>query len=247
MLYGSVAGAAEVTANHPFWTMKTRMQRKLPFTLKPNILYRGIVPNAMSMMPITALQTTTFYLLKSVFFTDTSNMTTSQLFSCALMSGAITSAISCPTELLMTIQGEHGSFYRSGQYLVKHCGWKSIYNGIAATAMRDGIFTAGYLAGSPIVKEYIQAYTTNEFAAGIGGGIVAGLCSTVASQTADTIKTEQQSTNHQVIDIKAASRNIVSKSGIYGLFCGGLPRGIRVVSAVTIMSIVVESMKAKFG
>jgi solute carrier family 25 citrate transporter 1 len=247
MMYGSVAGTAEVIANHPFWTAKTRKQNKLPFTVNLKVLYRGIIPNAMSMAPITAIQTSMFQVMK-MMFAGSSTMTSSQTMACAFMAGVGAASIACPTELLMTIQGKHGSFYGAGQYVVKNSGWKGIYAGFTATALRDGIFTAGYLAGSPLAKAYVQSYIKSELAAGIVGGIIAGLCATIASQAIDTIKTEQQSGEvKQRIGMIAASKKIISTSGMSGLYSGGMWRGARVVSAVTIMSVLNEQLKAKFG
>jgi len=199
-------------------------------------------------MPITATQTAMFQTVKRIFFPDASKMSSSQMITCAFMAGVGAASIAAPTELLMTVQDKHGGFYRAAQYIMKNTGWKGIYHGFMATALRDGIFTAGYLAGSPIAKSYIQPYVTNDFAAGLCAGFTAGLISSVTSQAIDTIKTEQQSSEgQQRIGIVTAARKIKSSSGMIGFFNGGFFRGARIMSAVTIMSMVNEKLTAKFG
>ena len=58
LITGSVAGAVEVLVDHPLWTIKTRLQNGEPFSLKPSVLYTGILANAASMVPITAIKET---------------------------------------------------------------------------------------------------------------------------------------------------------------------------------------------
>ena len=95
---------------------------------------------------------------------------------------------------------------------------------------------------------FVKNRMINDFAAGLCAGITAGLCATVTSQAFDTIKTEQQSGEaKQRIGMVAASKKIISSSGMMGFFNGGLPRGARIISAVTIMSMINEKLTAKFG
>src|SRR5437870_758977 len=87
VLIGSVAGAIEVLVNHPLWTIKTRMQRGFSFTFNPYLLYRGILPNAASMMPITAMQTGLDRCFQNAFFKDARELTNSQKVVSAFVAG----------------------------------------------------------------------------------------------------------------------------------------------------------------
>ncbi len=68
------------------------------------------------------------------------------------------------------------------------------------------------------------------------------------SQGADTLKTIQQSSNDfsRPVGLREATQKLYSKEGVYGFFKGGMVRGARVVSAVTIMGFVTEKMEDLF-
>ncbi len=76
--------------------------------------------------------------------------------------------------------------------------------------------------------------------AGIGSGIGA----TIISQAADTIKTIQQvAAQTAPVSLGTAAKRLAQAQGIHGFFKGGLPRGTRVVAAVTIIGGVKEKME----
>ncbi|GEM_PF-1164246 len=248
MVIGSVAGAIEVFVDHPLWSIKTRLQRGEAFTFNPSLLYRGILPNAASIAPITALQVGLNQGFQNVFFKDATDLSNSQRITSSFVAGVGSSAVSCPTEMVMTHQGQSGAgFYASGKHLVKQSGWRCLFTGLPATAMREGVYTSCFLVGMPRLKAKIQPYCTNDcvasFAAGIGSGVGAAL----ASQGVDTLKTIQQTTNlSHSVGLKEATKKLYSTEGIYGFFKGGIPRGARVVSAITIIGFVSEKMDGMF-
>ena len=248
IVIGSVAGATEVFVDHPLWSIKTRLQRGDTFTFNPSLLYRGILPNAASMVPITALQVGLNRGFQKVFFKDSTGLSDYQRITSAFVAGVGSSAVSCPTEMVMTHQGQTGgSFYASGKHLVNQSGWRCLFTGLPATAMREGMFTTFFLAGTPMLKAKIQPYCTNDYVASLAAGISAGVGATLASQGVDTLKTIQQVANLlQPVGLKETAKKLYSTEGIYGFFKGGVPRGARVVSAVTIMGLVSEKMEAMF-
>ncbi len=247
MMAGAAAGAAEVLVNHPFWTMKTRSQNKEAFTIKPYILYRGLIPNTASMMPITAIQVGLNTFIKNAYFNN-EPMNDLQKTGCAFAAGVASAIVTCPTEMIMTQQGKAKTgFSQTARSVVHQAGIKSLYKGMTATAMRDGVFTAAFIAGPPIFKPYIMPYCDNEFLATVASGMSAGLCAVVASQAVDTIKTAQQSVDpKQSMRIKDAIQHIRASSGYAGLFKGAGWRGLRIMSAVTMMSTLKEKIEAKF-
>ena len=245
---GSVAGAVEVLVDHPLWSIKTRLQCGDSFTLKPSVLYRGILPNAASMVPITAMQVGLNRCLQNVFFKDTKELSNAQRVTSAFVAGVGSAFVSCPTEIVMTYQGKAKcGFYPAYGHLVKQGGLSCLFTGLPATAMREGMFTAFFLAVTPILKANIQPYCSNDYVASLVAGMGAGVGATVASQGVDTIKTIQQAANVlQPVSFKDAVKKLYSTHGMYGFFKGGVPRGARVMSAVTIMGLVAEKMEAKF-
>lgn len=248
LITGSVAGGVEVLIDHPLWSIKTRMQCGDPFTLNPRLLYRGILPNAASMIPITAIQVGLDQCFKSIFFNDDRELSSYLKVSSAFVAGASSALASCPTERVMTRQKKTGEgFYAAGKYLFTNNGWRGLYQGLPITTVREGIFTAFFLAGTPIIKAEIQPSCPNEDAASLIAGMSSGLGATLVSQAADTLKTIQQDVEgHQHVSLRVAAKELYARQGLYGFFKGTLPRGARVMSAVTIMGYVTEKMEKQF-
>jgi solute carrier family 25 citrate transporter 1 len=150
---GSVAGATEVLADHPLWSMKTRMQLGLPFTLNPHLLYRGILPNVASMIPITALQVGLNRLFQTLFYKNTTDLSNSQRMTSAFVAGVGSALISCPTEMVMTYQGKNGDkFFASGAHLVARGGWRSLIHW----------FTGYYDARRNVHRLFLSRYAYSE-------------------------------------------------------------------------------------
>ncbi len=142
IVIGSLAGAIEVFVDHPLWSIKTRFQRGEAFTLNPSLLYRGILPNAASMVPITALQVSLNQGFHNLFFNDTTGLSDCKRITSAFVAGVGSSVVRCPTEMVMAHQSHTGNtFFVAGQQLVKNVGWRCLFTGLPATAMREGMFT----------------------------------------------------------------------------------------------------------
>ena len=200
------------------------------------------------MAPITALQVGLNRFFQQIFFKDVTTLSDNQRIQSAFVAGLGSSAVSCPTEMIMTHQGHTGgSFYTTAKNLVNQNGWRCLFTGLTATAMREAMFTTFFLAGTPMLKAKIQPHCKNDYVASLAAGIFSGIGATLASQGADTLKTMQQSANLlQPATITEAAKKLYATQGIYGFFKGLVPRGARVVSAVTIMGLVSEKMDAMF-
>jgi len=55
-LIGGAAGTLEVLINQPLVAVKNALQERRPVPMNPAVLYRGVVVNAGSIAPITAVQ-----------------------------------------------------------------------------------------------------------------------------------------------------------------------------------------------
>lgn len=229
MMIGSAAGAAEVLIDHPFWSMKTRRQKGASMTINPKILYRGLMPNVMSMVPITASQFGAYAAIKSVVNNDN---------IASMAAGASAALIACPIEMIMTHQGDTGAtFANTYKHLVQTKGMRSVYRGLPATMVRDSIFTLAIFSGKTMVKPYVAI--ENEKVAGTVASITAGVVAAQLTQGVDTVKTIQQA---QHKSFKEATLSIYGKHGIMGFFKGGLPRSARVGMAVMIIGEVTERL-----
>lgn len=248
LITGSVAGAVEVGVNHPLWNVKIRMQCGDPFTLNPRLLYRGIIPNAASMIPVTAIQVGLDRFFQHIFFKETSKLSSAQCIASAFVAGVGSAPASCATEMVLTHQKNTGwGFYSAGKYLITKHGYRSLFTGLPATMAREGVFTLFFLAVTPLLKGAVQPYLSKDYAASLVAGMGSGIAATILSQSADTIKTIQQGAELPYdVGLRSVVRELYKKQGFYGFFKGGTPRGIRVVSAITVMGLVTEKMEALF-
>lgn len=262
---GGLAAAVEVGVDHPLWTIKTRKQTGQSFTLNLKVLYKGIGPNAVSMMPITALQVG----LAALASGDKPSKTRRTV--AGVLGGVGAALVASPTEMVMTYQGASKTgFFASAKMLVERRGFAGLFAGLPLTMVRDGIFSAAFLAGAPIITEWVKPYVPkdsdllakagapsfisewlkryiakdDDLLAQVGGGIGAGLVATVLTQTADAAKAVQQkAAQDRSMTMVEAVKGLYAKRGFAGLFAGGLARGSRVVAAITILSSATPAIK----
>lgn len=248
MVSGSVAGASEVLANHPLWTIKTRIQEGKPFTMQPAVLYQGIFYNAASMIPITVIQVGLNHTFQHNFFDNGSSISHGQRLTCAFFAGVSSASISSPTEMIMRRMNIESSFYKTASIMAKNNGWRFLFSGLYATGLREGMFTTFFLAGAPIVKEQLTPYIPHNLLGTVVAGVSSGLAAAYVSHPVDTIKTKQQSqpSASQSLSFCQAATKIYKADGLFGFFKGAVPRGLRVVSGVTIMSGITEHLQDAF-
>jgi len=277
---GNLAGFTEVLIDQPLVTTKIRIQCKLPFTLKPSILYLGFIPNLLSMAPITSLQMASDTAFKQFLLRYCDELSVYLNALSAISAGIVVALLSCPQELIMTHQQESTkkpsgviknnqsvSFVSIAKNLWQEKGMRSFYAGYGATAGRDGIFSAGYLVFTPLVHYFLEKHhllpshffssgdlfsrvpllgkhvkkqkgLCNELTDAISAGIIAGAASSFLSQPFDTIKTRQQQPSPTSISFRNVMRCLYQSDGARSFFKGGFSRGLRITSAITIISAV---------
>lgn len=244
ILTGGITGAIEVMVNHPLWSIKTQIQSGHPITLAPKVIYAGIIPNAASQIVNTAVIVGLNRLNENYVFNQTTSSSLSQNVLSSFTAGAGSALISCPTEMVMTHQMKSGqSFFSSAKNLVNAHGGAVIYSGLMATILREGLFATFFLAVMPELKKQILPYCTNEHTASVVAGLITGIGATIASHGFDTIKTIQQTGIGSKGFLQTACHLYASK-GLPGFFQGSIPRGTRVVSAITLMGIVKEKIES---
>ncbi|MGL5741103.1 MAG: MC/SLC25 family protein [Legionella sp.] len=88
----------------------------------------------------------------------------------------------------------------------------------------------------------MKEYGSNDYFASLLSGLTAGVGATIASQWLDVIKTTQQSSVAKPDGFFKTAQTLYTSAGAYGFFKGTLPRGLRVMSAVTLISWMNEKM-----
>lgn len=237
---GGISAAIEVILDHPFWSLKTRYQndnipKNQKFTLDPRILYRGFLPNIVSMVPITALQVGTAQGLKTALHPNDENPPSDlNMLSYNAAGGAFSSIVSGPTELAMTRQTTQMGFINTLKHTYQEHGYKGLTTGMFGTAMRDAKFTVGFGFGAPYLTNQFAPYM-QEYMAKITGGLSAGIICALASQPWDTLKSIQQTRVKTMTPMLDLAKSTYQKEGVKGFYKGSSFRMARVASAVMIM------------
>lgn len=260
-LHGSIAGGAEVSINQPFASLKCEFQKmeaerrisllQMFRQLNARVLYSGAGANAVSMAGVTGIQMLMSSFFKS-FFSDGGALplSDSQKVISASLAGASGALFACPGELLMDHQREMMKLYdkrliqmrptyvQTLKGLIAQRGPLSPFRGFALTATRDAGFTTAYQVGAEYVSRQIKPYTGDGLVNKIAGGIVSGVVGAAATHPLDTRKTKVQSWIEEPV-FKPTLRKTFADS-----FKGFVPRTLRVASAVTVLNVVLEKLKA---
>lgn len=132
--------------------------------------------------------------------------------------------------------------------LLNQRGGRYLFTALPMTALREGLYTAFFLTGTPTIKLKLSSYGFNNGKTTLAAGICSGIGVAVVTQSLDTVKTKQQAnTAAKAMRLLQATQKIYSEESIMGFFKGGLPRGLRVVTGLTIMGYVKEKMEAKLS
>lgn len=252
---GGLAGALEVLINHPLWQLKTRYQDpKIPagqkFFRDFKTPYRGIGANMASMIPITALQVGSATGIKAALSSAQEEpLSGTQNLSAACAGGAIGASVSGPTELVMSHQQKGRGFIATAYALIRKNGLRVLAAGMPGTAIRDAIFTGGYLFGKPYLRDKMKDNLPKE-GAEVGSALTAGVIAGGLSQFLDTVKTRQQtdpalSMGKGAPSFYMAARNIYRTDGFKGFYKGGVFRTARVISAVGVIGAVTEAVDTR--
>ena len=252
LMVGSFSGALETCLQMPILTYKFCRQegRSLPKSISG--WYRGVGVQAGTVAPITAIQFMTNGLLqKMVLLMDTTKneqraLTDVETITTAATAGAVSALIYSPVDLT-TIQQQKLSLnpIQTVRHILSNYGTRGLYRGFASCAVRESIYTAGYLGFSPVLLSHLIQKTDifeDGLTAKIIASCVAGSIAAIITHPVDTAKTIIQA------DIGAqkwktgrrAAKVLYMERGWNSLFVGVLPRTIRLCGAFFICTIIRE-------
>lgn len=239
---GAFAGGVEGAINFPLFTIKTRYQDcKIPagskFTLKPAVLYRGYSSFFMAVVPNRALQAGGTETVRAVMrrVKGKEHLRPDEMFLSACLGGSSSAIVSGPAELVIARQTADRGFLKTMKSMIKIQGVGSLTIGIYGTAMRNGLFTGGYLGVAPLLKELLPESLAPM--SGLGAGIGAAIC----SQPFDTLKTRQQTDpenmkGRHITSLWKIAQRTFQLEGWRGFYLGGSARVLRVITATSILS-----------
>ena len=263
-LIGALSGMTEVLIQQPFVTIKNTWQQGEKVLWHPKILYRGLLVNALSIAPISATQFQIQSEMKNHFIKKSERkLTLKQDMICAASGGFASAFWSSPAELIMITQQQRGhSATQTVQYIlqrnhletnlfqkwIRNC--KGMYVGFLSTAVREMVFTVGYLALAPYSAALVmpasprlfgtkdEQNAVQETSAAMAGSILAGLVTVAVTQPIDTLKTVVQGNvlkGNRYGKYAAAIASIHQRGGKIAFWNGSLPRGLRLIGAIFIL------------
>jgi ornithine carrier protein len=229
LLAAAGAGAAGRVVEHPFDTVKVRMQVSRGELLSLRSLYRGLpIPLSAS-----ALEVTTLFAVQ--------NRASSQLASVGLPSwantalsggiaGLLAATILTPTELVKCrMQSDRGRVYRNSWHCltraVRETGPSVLFRGHTATLIREIPGTATwFLANERVLARLEHQSGEKRGWHSVVAGAAAGTCYTTVLFPADTVKTRIQTIpGPDRPPLGSVARTILRSRGIRGFYAGWLP------------------------
>lgn len=166
-------------------------------------------------------------------------LTDGEMMATAAGAGVISALAYTPVDLL-TIQQQklEKGVLDTGRYIwTNYGGLQGLYRGFVSCAVREGIYTAGYLGLAPVlssrlVKE-IPSLQERPFLASVLGACLAGVSAGILTHPADTAKTCVQSDMEGRIwpTARATIPKILAEGGLPNLFRGMVPRTFRMCGA----------------
>jgi solute carrier family 25 2-oxodicarboxylate transporter 21 len=111
--------------------------------------------------------------------------------------GAISALVYSPVDLLTINQQKlEKNVLDTGRQLYSHYGLGGLYRGLAACAIREAMYTAGYLGLAPVLSAHLvqdPRLSDTPFFASVMGACLAGSTAAVLTHPVDTAKTCVQS------------------------------------------------------
>lgn len=247
---GAIGGAVETCLQMPILTYKFCAQEGRAFPATVGGWYRGVGVQAGTVAPITALQFVVNGILQSIVRgreDANRDLTDFETISTAAGAGVISALVYSPVDLT-TIQQQKlslGPIATVRRIVADHGFINGLFRGFFATAVREAVYTAGYLGMAPVItshlfnEESLPLFKHNHLTSGIAGACGAGILSALITHPVDTVKTVLQA------DIGATqwktSADVVpalfnSSGGIANFFKGVVPRTVRICGAFFICS-----------
>ena len=216
----------------------------------PSMLYRGVGVNAASIGPISAWQYASDGFARGLHRQMTQrDATATESLLIASITGALSTVIVTPAELLMILQQRSGgTFLDTSKDILRRDGPVGFLRGWASTGLREAGWTFGFLGLAPVIKQVLKDdskfFHQNDVAASLAASLMAGQVAATISQPADTIKTMVQAvgSNHlgktkvpSYASTWSAVMDLYQRQGLGAFWKGLAPRSIRCMGAVFIL------------
>ncbi|QDZ20680.1 mitochondrial substrate carrier protein [Chloropicon primus] len=244
---GGVSGIIEVCCTQPTVAVKNALQEARPIHFTPRFMYTGLVVNAASIAPITAVQFGANRAL-TPFFSDKNGVLSPLMkLATAGTAGMISSLVSGPAELIMIQQQKFGtSMGGTFKSLVSQKGPTIMGKGLSLAAGRDGLYTCFVLGSCHVITAQAQeSFGLSPSAAFTVGGLTSGIGAAIFTHPFDTMKTRVQGNALEPTQksIPEVFSSIWKEGGVGGFYKGFIARGVRLTAAMFILNLSKSKME----
>lgn len=238
---GMTVGIIEVCSLQPLNYAKNMVQQNKLLTFHPTKFYRGLGANCINMGSCTMIQFSFGGAAKKYIQLDSNTkLKPHQEMGCGISAGIISALIGSPLELIMIQQQNNGA---NTINTIKNIMKKplNITRGYVGTAIREALWTCGYLSVPPIIRHELTHSFPDSFdsqaKARIPASLIGGLFSCYLTQPFDVIKTCMQGDFKRVkysgfID---TAIKLYKESKFTGFYRGATWRYARMVLAIAIL------------
>lgn len=237
---GMGCGVIEVIILQPFNYAKNMVQQGQPLSMDPRKLYRGVGANCVNMGSCTMIQFAAGGTFKKAVVGDSGRaLKPYEEMGCGIGAGVLSACVGSPLELIMIQQQRKGG---NTLETIKNIATPSnITRGWVGTAVREGLWTCGYLSIPPIVRKslmenYPETFDTNSKAR-VPASLLGGLFACYLTHPFDTLKTCMQGDIERAKfkNIFQTAKIINGESGFTGFYRGATFRYGRMCIAVGLL------------
>jgi hypothetical protein len=224
---------------------KNMVQQQQKISFNPSTMYRGVGANCINMGSCTMIQFAVGGKLKQSLLANDKNptrhLTLAEEMSCGVIAGSISASVGSPLELVMIQQQRHGGSTAATLKNIMGSGSATITRGFCGAAIREALWTCGYLSIPPVVRRslmesYPDTFPTNNTAR-VPAALLGALFGCYLTHPFDTIKTCMQGDIERKTygTFTQTAVKIMAESSIPGFYRGAAFRYGRMVCAVFIM------------
>jgi len=233
---GLICGVLEVTLLQSTNYFKNARQQGLPLSFDPRVLYRGYTAAVINMGGCTMFQVAAMGRIKKTLLAgEKRELTNQEQFGAGFTAGVTSAVVGGPVELAMIQQ------QRTGQTLlatVRGLINPNIVRGIVPTAIREGLWSMGYLSVPPVIGGALRNAMPDTFdsddKARIPASFLGALVVCFGSHPFDTAKTCMQGDIAQTKfkSMRQTFATLYAENGIGGFYRGVNWRFLRQALAI---------------
>lgn len=234
---GMVAGAIEVATLQPLNYFKNMIQQGVKPSLSPLVWYRGVGANIVNMGSCTMIQFSVGGAAKkAILGSETRPLKAYEEMGAGVFAGVMSAFVGSPLELVMIQQQRKGGSTLSAIGNIANP--STIGRGFIGAAVREGLWTCGYLSIPPIIRRNLrESYPTtfdSDTKARVPASLLGGFFACYLTHPFDTVKTCMQGDieREKFKTFSHSARVVYGESGIPGFFRGATFRYARMAIAV---------------